>query len=153
MASLNSEEFNLISDISISNTELLDIWVDVANGYLSTFCFDESLEGFDNSYKVIATAIIEKLYSTSRKSNILVANSPFISERFGSYSYRRFNRSDSEEDFFNTFSSIIKALFLRYLTASDPRIVTTSVFKELSPNSEGIRDWHVYNDEEFDKVV
>ena len=153
MALLSSVDFNIISDIDIADINLLSIWVDVANGYLSTFCFDESLEGFESSYKVIATAIVENLYIISRRSNILSTNSPFISERFGSYSYKRFNKSNLEDNFFTNFSSIIKALFLRYLLQPIPQTITTSVFKELPPSSEGVRDWHKYNDEEFEKVI
>ena len=155
MAFLTREEFEIISDISITNGVLLDIWLDVANGYLSTFCFNEALEGLQSALKVIAVAIVEHFYATSRQNTVLGANSAFRSEKFGSYSYQRFTQDSTNEkrDLIYSLSPGIQTIFGRYLCQLDSKLITTSVFKELPENMDGIREWHKYNDYELSNVV
>ena len=154
MAFLTREEFVVISDIDITNDTLLDIWLEVANGYLTTFCFNEALEGLQSALKIIAVAIVEHFYATSRRSAVLGANSAFRSEKFGSYSYQRFTQDSTNEkrDLIYSLSPGIQTIFGRYLCELDPRLITTSVFKELPENMDGIREWHQYNDYELSSV-
>lgn len=136
----------------------LTVWLDTANGLLSTFTFDESREGFESALKIVATAIVESFYSSFRRENVIAANSPFKSEKFGSYSYTRLTARDSqeqttqEETFFKSLPVSILYIIQVYLKTPDPRIITTDVFKELSPNDQGIRDWHLEPDILLDKV-
>ena len=154
MPFLTLEEFVIISDITITNDSLLDIWLDVANGYLTTFCFNEALEGLQSALKIIAVAIVEHFYATSRRNSVLGANSAFRAEKFGSYSYQRFTKDNTNEkrDLIYSLSPGIQTIFGRYLCELDPKLVTTSVFKELPENTEGIREWHKYNDYELSNV-
>lgn len=157
MATLTQEEFETISDFTIPDTSPIEIWIAVANGYLSTFMFDESLDGFESAYKLIAVAIVENFYAGSRQAAILSANSPYIAEKFGSYSYRRFdNKTDDNQQEENLFTSLpvaVQAIFIRYLLEPDPRIITSSVFKELQADGDGVREWQPYNDYDLAKVT
>ena len=67
----------------------LDIWVDMANGLLSRFVYDESAPGFRSAMKVAAVAVVEQFYVQAQAEIVVAANRPFQSEKMGSFSYSR----------------------------------------------------------------
>ena len=75
-----------------------------------------------------------------------------IVRKFGSYSYRKSKRAEDDDIFTYLPISILYILNL-FLKKADPRIITTSVFKELPAPENGTRDWHQYADVQYEEVI
>ena len=145
-------EFKDITSLDIDSSRPFSLWVGVANGILSTFTFDESLEGFEDAIKFVSAAIIEHLSVSSSREIILAANSPFESEKFGSYSYRK-RKKEKDDSIYSYLPISILYILNLFLKKSDPRIITTGVFKELPAPENGTRDWHQYVDVQYEEVI
>ena len=74
-------EFEEYTSLDVDSSRPFTLWVGVANGILSTFTFDESLEGFEDAIKFVAVAIVEHFSVSADRDNILTANSPYDSEK------------------------------------------------------------------------
>ena len=110
------------------------IWIDVANGIIASFTFDEGKEGVASVKKVIAVAIIDYLYNKNTKRSITAAHNPYKSQRLGSYSYTISEGSTTTQQTQKLFDSLpphIIYLLSIFLKESDDRITSTTVFKEL----------------------
>ena len=144
---LTVDQFNAVSSLAISAIDYpLDRWIEAANSILSTFNFDESIEGFANSMVLVASGIVEHFYSGSRRNAIMATNSPFKSQRLGSFAYTLKTESNLQKakgDIFENMPDYILYLISRYLKKPDPRISTTGVFQEAPANSDGIRPFDI----------
>lgn len=134
-----------------------DVWVDMVNGVLGRFVFEEDAPGFWSAIKIAAVAMIEQLYGESREDVVITANRPFLSEKFGSYSYT--SQGDTiatvtrqqREGIFTTLPP--KAAFIiRLFLKQSVGLRTTEVFKQLPPNEAGISEWHIYLDSQLEAL-
>ena len=146
---LTTADFNRISDITIpANTPLAE-WIEAANGLLSTYALDDTKEGFAASMRLVASGIVEFFYSKSRSDTIVAANSPFKSQRIGSYSYTRMTASDyGTIDVVESLPGYLLYILNRYLKHGAIG-VSTGVFKELPPE-DGVREYYDGIDTDLD---
>ena len=142
---INLDDYKLISTLGITESAYpgLPFWIDAANAVMCTFNFEEGQKGFRSVAKIIAVGIIDYFFSVSRKNAVLAANSPFKSERLGSYAYTRFSPSDNnmQEGIIQSLPGHVLYLLLLFLKKGKPRSIVTRVFDELPPDSQGERSY------------
>ena len=138
-----------LSELKSEEDDSIQYWIDLADSLIESFDLDSSLPGFDINIAFAIQKTAESIYVQNLESNILVINSPYQSERVGSYSYTKARPRDDEGDIF--LPSIALAIVLRYLSSSDTSSYTTSVFVETEPDKEGRREYHDYLNNVVDK--
>lgn len=130
--------------------DVIQYWIALAESLLESFNLDSTLPGYETNIRFAVRKYTEYLYLEDDESTIVNANSPFKSERIGSYSYTRADPAqtqETDEGFFAGLPAIVAAIIKRYLSGSSPVSFTTSVFRQTKPNEEGVREYHDYLDE------
>lgn len=127
------------------STALKEFWLDVVNGFLGSFNLDENAEGFSAGLQYVAQQLVESLSINNSQQNVLAANSPFQSEKIGSYSYALkrplgMNEEDINSYLYASLTPMARAILNRYMGASDSVIThSTTVFEEQQDNIIGFR--------------
>ena len=145
---LTSAEFDSLSEITISDNTVKIVLVDTANGILDSYSLDIARQGFESAMKLVAVGIIEYLYTNKSRAAVMAANSPFKSERLGSYSYQRatpITSTTEQKSVINSLPANIRFILSRYIK-SRAGIVTSEVFKENEPDQDDIRRFSEFID-------
>lgn len=131
-------------------------YVDLSNNLLLTLSLDSSRPGFALSLKYCALRLAESLFLSAQEDSVRVANKPYKSEKIGSFSYTRFDKSKSggSSSLFDELPSIVQPIIKRYLKNVVVGSVSTRVFTEEEPNTiNGDRQWFDLLDVQFQNKV
>ncbi len=134
--------------------EVVGFWIDLAEDLLNTYNIDSSSAGFTNISAWITQKITEFLFIQNDEQIVVAANTPFISERLGSYSYRKFPRNeDQKKELFSDLPIMVQVAILRITKDKIPLAIYSRVFRE--ENSDvvtGVRDYQDLLDVELSRI-
>lgn len=131
---LSIDNFKLMSKVSSLKAEdddLIQTWISLADNLISSFELDSSRAGFNVNVAFAIQKTAEYLYIQNEEDYISAINSPFKYEKFGSYSYTRFDvkqmaaKSNMLIDFLPPVAASIINI---YMKTHKPISVTTHVF-------------------------
>ncbi len=134
--------------------EVVGFWIDLAEDLLNTFNIDSSSVGFTNIAAWITQKITEYLFIQNDEQIVVAVNTPFISERLGSYSYRKFPRSeDQKKELFSELPMMVQVAILRITKDKVPLAIFSRVFREESSDViTGVREYNDLLDEEIARI-
>lgn len=135
--------------------EVIGFWIDLAEDLLNTYNIDSSSAGFTNIVAWITQKVSEFLFLQNNEQIVVAANTPFISERLGSYSYRKFPRDENQKkELFADLPIMVQVAILRITKDKVPLSISTSVFREeRSDVVTGVREYNDLLDAEIAKIA
>ncbi len=134
--------------------ETTDFWIDLSEDLLNTFNIDSSSAGFTNIAAWITQKITEHLFVQNEEQIVIAINTPFRSERLGSYSYNKGPRTiDQKKELFIDLPVMVQVAVLRITKDRSPLSVFTRVFREENHVSEtGVREYQDLLDIEISRI-
>ena len=81
-----------ITQFLAETNEVIQYWITLSESLLETFELDESRSGFAINMAFAVQKLAEALYLENEEEYLTGMHSPFKSEKYGSYSYTRFDR-------------------------------------------------------------
>lgn len=134
--------------------EQLAYWIDLAEALLNTFNLDSSLTGFASIAAFATQKVAEHLFVSNEEQIVIVANSPFRSERLGSYSYNKGPKiMDQKKEMFADFPVLVQVAISRITKEIIPLSIYSSVFREeKSGTVTGVREYQDMLDVEIARI-
>ena len=125
-----------VSQLLAEEDSLIQYWLDLGDSIIKTFELDSSVDGYGVNVSFAIQKTVEYLYIDNLEENTLAANSPFKSERIGSYSYTRFS-GEKKFSLKDNLPPIVYSILSTYLKTNKPISYTTTVFNDLPYISDG----------------
>ena len=129
----------------LANDSKLEIWVQRAVARLSIYELDPNKhDGFEINMIIAIQKMTENLWHGFQEASIVQANSPFRSEKIGSYSYTRFDPRgiSSGEEAEEELPVLVRVLIDAYLAEPDLVFSTTRVFQEIDSDRDNVREYY-----------
>lgn len=134
--------------------ETTEFWIDLSEDLLNTFNIDSSSTGFTNIAAWVVQKIAEHLFVQNEEQIVIAINTPFRSERLGSYSYNKGPRTlDQKKELFIDLPTMVQVAILRITKHITPLSVYTKVFREENHLTEtGVRNYQDLLDIEIARI-
>lgn len=135
--------------------ETIEYWINLASSLIGIYDLDTGKEGFNTNFQFAIQKYAEKLWLDNQETSMLIANSPFRSEKTGSYSWTRFDPrgiASADESDADDFPSIVRMIIKSYLAANDI-VSSTKVFREIKFNSSEDKEYHDFLDAELGELA
>ncbi len=135
--------------------ETINYWIDLAESLLNTANIDSSTTGFANIAAYITQNITEFLFLQNEEQIVVANNTPFISERLGSYSYRKFPRDENQKRaLFADLPMMVQIAIQRITKYNIPLSIVSNVFREEGSDVvTGIREYNDLLDIEIARIA
>ena len=148
---LTEAQLNSRSDLAVitaMDTATRNYWIDLAEQMLDLLDLNKSRSGFDTIFEYAVQILVEHLVVRNQESIVYAVNTPFRSERMGSYSYTMAPGIVDSKSLFPELPALLRMIVKKFLNNADPIAYSTAVFYEALADSEGISKYHDWVDDQ-----
>ena len=135
-----------VIDLKEENDEdTIQYWISVAEALLEPLDLDTSVAGYTVNMLFVVQKLTEHLWINNDEQVVVAANTPFASQRLGSFSYR-LQPAPDKISIFSSMPPIIQAIIKRYTKNPKQLAFTTPVFPQVDADSVGLVEYHDFLD-------
>lgn len=125
--------------------DTVQYWISVAEALLEPLDLDSSVLGYTVNMLFVVQKLTEHLWINNDEQIVIAANTPFRSQRLGSFAYQ-LQKNPDNPTVFSSMPPVVQALIKRYTKNPKQLAFTTSVFPQVDADADGLVEYHDFLD-------